>query len=179
MFLQCVRVSYPCILLVVSASWRSAHATCFPPPPTHSLVPIVPSIAMASQNLDLHALCLKGRWQVVDEYVARTDSQALLAELGLQKGPLGYTPLHLAALSGSVSVLKVLLPKVADVDCRSRSGYTPLLVAASRGYDDCVKLLLESRADIGATDDIGRTPLLAAELCRMESTAQLLRNEGA
>lgn len=133
---------------------------------------------MASQSWDLHALCLKGRWQDVEDYVAKADGQALLAELGLQKGPLGYTPLHMAALTGVDSVLKVLLPKVADVDCRSRSGYTPLLVAASRGYDDCVKLLLQSRADMGVRDDVGRTPLLAAELCCMESTARLLRNEG-
>lgn len=133
---------------------------------------------MAAKDQDLHGLCRKGKWQDVEDYVARADSSALPVELSEQKGALGYTPLHFAALSGSASVLKVLLGKAPNVDCRSLGGCTPLLIAASRGYDDCVKLLLQFRADIGASDDIGRTPLLAAELCCMESTAQLLRNEG-
>ena len=106
------------------------------------------------------------------------DGSALLAELSEQQGSLGYTPLHQAALVGNISILNILLPKAANVDCRSLTGYTPLIIAASRGYDNCVELLLRYKADLGSADDIGRTPRLAAELCCMESTARLLRNEG-
>lgn len=56
---------------------------------------------------------------------------------------IGRTPLHLAAICGSVKVAKLLLEKKARVSTRTTCGRTAMHLAAQYGCGAIVKLLLE------------------------------------
>ena len=76
-----------------------------------------------------------------------------------QREQLGWTPLHLAAISGSEDTVKMLLgagAKVALTDC---NGQTPLHAAASSGEDTICGLLVHAGAEVDALDCFGFTPL--------------------
>lgn len=93
------------------------------------------------------------------------------------------TPLHLAVLVRSTSLLQAMLPKASNVDVSAESWGTPLTLAAGMGDLGAVKALLAAKADpIGGED---RTPLdasvyapdgatPAAERDRLEIAALLL-----
>lgn len=75
----------------------------------------------------------------------------------------GTVPLFLAASTGNVDAVDVLVRNSASVDVRKRqTGATPLHAAVRRGSTDVVARLLEASADAGVVDDAGETPLLAA-----------------
>lgn len=59
----------------------------------------------------------------------------------------GWTPLHYAATSGHLDVMRMLLDNHAYIDAASPNGSTPLMMAAMYGTTDAVKLLLEAGAD--------------------------------
>lgn len=65
--------------------------------------------------------------------------------------------LHLSAALGFGRLLKQLLDRGADCDCRDVNGFTPLHFAALFGHVNCVQLLIYEGADIGITDIWGRT----------------------
>jgi ankyrin repeat protein len=112
---------------------------------------------------------------------ARTGILGVLKDHGADLdagGPLnGYGPIHLAAMSGKVEVLRFLLVNGVNIDSRTNhwqplkgvelgdaspiGGYdwTPLMVAAGEGHRAVVDLLIESGADLNATNSIGQTPL--------------------
>jgi ankyrin repeat protein len=89
----------------------------------------------------------------------------------------GYRPIHLAAMSGKVDVVRFLLANGVNVDSRSsrwqplngieledRSpiggcDWTPLMVAAGEGHRAVIDLLVDSGADLNATNSLGQTPL--------------------
>ena len=54
----------------------------------------------------------------------------------------GHTPLNLAAESGAIQIVSLLLEARADLEAVSRSHYTPLVGAAALGHEDVVRLLL-------------------------------------
>ena len=61
----------------------------------------------------------------------------------------GPTPLWCAAEKGHEAVVKLLLEKGADTECKHRyDDSTPLWCAAEKGHEAVVKLLLEKGADI-------------------------------
>ena len=59
----------------------------------------------------------------------------------------GWTPLHYAATSGHLDVMRLLLDENAYIDAASPNGTTPLMMAAHYGSPEAVKLLLEAGAD--------------------------------
>ena len=82
------------------------------------------------------------------------------------------TPLHLAALRGSVEEVERLLNSGADPNVRDVFGRTPLHYAAARNHKTAAELLLKHGADPNAKD--GETPLdLAAKWCAAETGALL------
>ncbi|THV43885.1 hypothetical protein BGAL_0834g00010 [Botrytis galanthina] len=87
--------------------------------------------------------------------------------------------LQKAVVGGHVNIIKLLLEKGAEIDCRNSSNETPLMVAIHKGYLDIVKLLLEkgARTDYGEND--GATPLTMAIRYRHEDIAKLLLEHGA
>ena len=89
----------------------------------------------------------------------------------------GYRPIHLAAMSGKVDVIRFLLANGVNVDSRSHrwqpmngieledwssiGGYdwTPLMVAAGEGHQAVVDLLIDGGADLNAINSLGQTSL--------------------
>jgi Ankyrin repeats (many copies) len=53
----------------------------------------------------------------------------------------GQTALSRAAMKGHEAVVKLLLEKGADMECRSDGGRTPLWWAAANGHEAVMKLL--------------------------------------
>ena len=70
----------------------------------------------------------------------------------VQEQIYGQTPLSWAAENGHEAVVKLLLEKGADVECKSNDGRTPLWWAAEKGHEAVVKLLLEKGADVESKD---------------------------
>ena len=56
--------------------------------------------------------------------------------------------LHIAAIGGSVEMVKALLDKGADIDAGNGHGTTALFLAAARRHMDVVTLLLERGCDV-------------------------------
>jgi ankyrin repeat protein len=87
----------------------------------------------------------------------------LLAAGASPAGPPGVdvTPLMLAASTGNVGAIGLLLDAGAPIDAAGVNGLTPLMVAAYAGGEPAVRYLLGRGADRGLRNKDGRT---AAEL---------------
>jgi len=62
------------------------------------------------------------------------------------------TPLHLASIHNSPSIVKFLLENMSDPNFKDHSGCTPLLLAAKYGNVDCMALLLAYGANLYEED---------------------------
>ena len=84
---------------------------------------------------------------------------AVSFEKGLDKwGP----PLCLAAASGNLDAVKLLLAHGADINGRTFGNRTPLACASTGGSPALVRYLLERGADVSAKSASGWTPLMYA-----------------
>lgn len=72
---------------------------------------------------------------------------------------LGYTPLHWAAWSNSMSAAQEFVRLNADTNAKSVSGVTPLHLAVYAGSVEVMLVLIQSDADINAKEKDGATPL--------------------
>ncbi len=87
------------------------------------------------------------------------------------------TPLYIAAFSGHIAVVRVLLSEPGiDVNLAQEKGVTPLLIAAQCGHVEIVRLLLEKRGINPALGTIpqGTTPLAIAAYMGREEIVKLL-----
>ncbi len=80
--------------------------------------------------------------------------QALL-ERGAEVNRPGWTPLHYAASSGSILVIRVLIDHHAYIDAVSPNKTTPLMMAARAGRREAVQYLLDEGADVSLKNDRG------------------------
>lgn len=95
------------------------------------------------------------------------------------KGELGLTPLHKAALSGQTKAAELLINKGAKVDAASNNGKTALILAATMGNKEVVELLLSKGADVDAQDAGGYTALGYASDRGNDDIADLLSEHEA
>ena len=95
-------------------------------------------------------------------YFSNKEQTALLLSKGAEVNRVGWTPLHYAASTGNVELIKQLLEKAAYIDAQSPSKTTPLMMAARERKYDVVKLLLDEGADPTTINDAG---FGAAEYC--------------
>ena len=72
------------------------------------------------------------------------------------------TPIHIAALYGSLNSLLAMISQGSDVDPIDDSGRTPISLAIEHNKFTCVRGLIELGANIEQTDKFGRTPLMFA-----------------
>merc|ERR1712038_617808 len=82
----------------------------------------------------------------------------------MAKNQLGMHATYLAAKSGNLSLLKLLVDKNEDVvNLKGYRGQTPLIAASFHGkIDVCKYLLTQTIADVNKQDDSGRTALFWA-----------------
>lgn len=121
-------------------------------------------------------------WQAAWQPWHRDDEiAAVLIEHGANvnaRDDKGFTPLHMAALTGHLPVVRLLLSKRAQVDAKSTKGASPLYKAAEAGQLETVSVLLGSGADVNA-DFQGWTPLKIAVTKGHGAVADLLKRHGA
>jgi ankyrin repeat protein len=87
------------------------------------------------------------------------DFVKLLIAKGAEVNKKGWAPLHYAAANGNDDIVKLLLNYSAYVDAGSPNGTTPLMMAARGGHISTVKLLLDGGADMNVKNQIGLTAL--------------------
>ena len=97
----------------------------------------------------------------------------------MAKDEHGDTPLHLAALGGSLSTVCTLIDEFkCDPSTKGLNGRIPLHLAAHTGHIDIIrKLVLSYGCDVMAKDDHGDTPLHLAALRGSLSTVCVLIEE--
>jgi quinoprotein dehydrogenase-associated probable ABC transporter substrate-binding protein len=88
----------------------------------------------------------------------------------------GYTPLMLAALSGSSDLATSLIGHGAKVNAVNPGGVTALMIAAANDHRNVVAVLLKSGADVNARSEDGRTALSIAQANNNEALIQLLKD---
>jgi hypothetical protein len=86
----------------------------------------------------------------------------------------GWAPLHYAATSGHVDVMRLLLEEHAYIDAASPNNTTPLMMAAHYGTPEAVKLLLEAGADPTLRNDPGMTAIDFAHRGNRVESADLI-----
>ena len=88
----------------------------------------------------------------------------------------GYTPLMLAALSGSSEVAASLLGHGAKVNAANPGGVTALMIAAAGNRSTLARLLLKSGADLNARSEDGRTALSIAQSNNSDAVVKILED---
>lgn len=89
-----------------------------------------------------------------------TPTRAGTEEIASKRSERGWQPIHLAAQSGNVAVVKLLLQKGAAIEAKTPKGQTPLYLAAQNGAPT-VQTLLEAGANAKIADTRGDAPLHA------------------
>jgi len=137
---------------------------------------ITGKMAHGEENGFLHKWCREGNYEQISQFV-KINGQDFSSQLTHHQGVFGYTPLHIAANSGHLKVLDLLLHNGADVNCLSINNSTPLHLAMSGGHIDCVLLLLAYGADGSLVDDQAKTAFQTTKL-RGSAFKKLLKSKG-
>ena len=91
-----------------------------------------------------------------------------------------YTPLILAARSGSGSAIAPLLKSGADANAATANGTTALMLAAASGNSDAVKQLIDGGARVNDNEPVrGLTPAMFAAASNRAAILTLLAKNGA
>ncbi len=129
-----------------------------------------------SPSLSTKAGLLERLWDAVEKQDANEARKVLVkltrgSRLGSKSNPLVpavhrrklTSYLHVAALSGLLDIVQLLLTHEAPIDTRDHAGFTPLLSAASQRHWECVGLLLDHGANptLVSTQSISLLHLLA------------------
>ena len=109
----------------------------------------------------LHAAAEAGDLDIVNHFIT-----VHRANVNGRKPSNGFTPLHVAAYYGHVSVAAALLAAGANVSLKTKGGATPLHRAAEAGHPSVVALLISADADVNAAygSNASRTPLVFSKL---------------
>ena len=89
------------------------------------------------------------------------------------------SPLWVAAATGHLNVMKLLIDHNADVDGRNATNSTPLRAAAYDGRLEIVSCLVENGADVNARDEFESTPLMISCSNGNMDVASYLIEQGA
>ncbi|XP_063053724.1 ankyrin repeat domain-containing protein 27 isoform X2 [Engraulis encrasicolus] len=91
----------------------------------------------------------------------------------------GFTPLHVAALHGHLTLVTLLTRHGATVNARNSQGATPLHLACQNSHLQVTMSLLECNAKVNKKDQYGNTPLITACLKGHLDTATALLKSSA
>jgi len=109
--------------------------------------------------------CLKDRPDWVSALLAR---EADLKQTGQ------WTPMHYAAVSGSVKSMRMLVEAGADINAFSPNGTTPLMMAAREGKEQAVRFLMSKGVDASVVNQSGFNAAGYAKRAKNEALAQEL-----
>jgi ankyrin repeat protein len=101
---------------------------------------------------------------VIEKYRNHPEFLGIAVDDPNQPGAVDDTLLHLAARSGAVGDLEVLVESGARVNVLGDLGNTPLHQAAMNGQLSSIRKLLELGADAKLRNEFGQTALQVAEL---------------
>ena len=87
----------------------------------------------------------------------------------------GYTPLMLAAISGSQELAASLIQRGAKINAANPGGVTALMIAVAGNRAGMVGLLLKSGADVNARSEDGRTALSIAQGNNSDAIVKILQ----
>lgn len=118
----------------------------------------------ASDESPLMMAALKGELDLAKRLIAK----------GADVNKPGWTPLHYAATSGHLGMIRLLLEEHAFIDAQSPNGTTPLMMAASYGSPEAVKLLVEAGADIAMRNQKQMTAMDFARRAERRDAVELL-----
>jgi ankyrin repeat protein len=121
-------------------------------------------IANAKDETPLMLAAIKGQQELVNQLLKR--------DAAVNK--TGWTPLHYAATSGQLTIMKMLLDNYAFIDAQSPNGSTPLMMAAMYGSGEAVKLLLAEGADTTMKNQLGMTAVDFANKANRPEAASLI-----
>jgi len=94
------------------------------------------------------------------------------------KDEAGNTPLHHAAMIGSVEMTELLISKGADINAQNTQLNTPLHEAIQNRKENTSLLLIEKGADHSKTNIFQQTPLHKAASLNQKRTGKLLITSG-
>ncbi|KAI0341655.1 L-asparaginase [Trametopsis cervina] len=140
-------------------SWTAAEATST----ETALLPMLTHLAVAKDDIEGLAFCLKSEPPTSPSIEGAPSASSALGT-GMANcidAASGRSPLHVAALNGSMNCIKVLLENGALVHLRDGLGHTALYYAARQGHDSVVDLLVKTGANLGGSDvEGGFVPLI-------------------
>ena len=127
-------------------------------------------IAFLTHNESFAKVCEEGYLDIARALLQRTkvDLEA--------KNTTGWTPLHMTAGRGHISLVQHLCQQGADKAALDRYDSTPLLWAAEEGHLPVVQYLCEQGTDKEVRDEDGRTPLDIAARKGHALILEFLRN---
>ncbi|EJF66300.1 asparaginase-domain-containing protein [Dichomitus squalens] len=152
-------------------SWTAAEASSI----ESSLFPFLVHLAVARDDPEAVSFALSV------ESNPEASSLAVSGGLANCADPAsGRSPLHVAALNGSICAANMLLEAGALVHVRDALGHTPLYYAARQGHEELVELLVKAGANLGGTDvDGGYVSLAVAKAGGYANSLAVWKKAGA
>lgn len=137
--------------------------------------PKVAQILIKAPKIDLNPITEDGETPLMMAvFKGQTELAKEMIDKGADVNKPGWAPLHYAATSGNVQLIKILLENHAYIDAESPNKTTPLMMAAHYGTPGAVKLLLEEGADVSLKNDLGLTAIDFAQNAKKQDSVDVI-----
>ena len=116
-------------------------------------------LAVKHQNVDCVKVLLKFNADIEGRFSEATEDMDDEFEDDDLCYSRGCTSLFIAAASGDLEIMRLLLEKGAQVNACDKEHCTPLMIASKNSHVNVVKLLIEREADLALQDQDGKTAI--------------------
>lgn len=122
-------------------------------------------------NSEFHSACIRGDLEAAERHLAEG------ADINVTRSDM--PALLMAASEQHWHVVRALVEKGAEVNCKNRHGWTPIHIVAQHGHEDLVQLMIDNAALFNRKDNHGETPLyVAAKAGKREVCFKLMKQGG-